>query len=86
MNECSFVYHHHNLMYMSRILTSHSNRRQLKHYHNSYIKKEEYSEHRQISRMERFAKMVSSWLLTIFTKSSILDVSQGSEYASVTLY
>ena len=33
--------------------------------------------------MERFAKVVNGWkLLIIFAKRSILDVWQGSEYAS----
>ena len=33
--------------------------------------------------MERFAKIVNGYqLLTIFTKRSILDIWQGSEYAS----
>ena len=42
-----------------------------------------YLEPRQISKMELFEKLVNGFqLLTIFIKSSILDVWQGSEYAS----
>ena len=59
MNECSFVYHHHNLLYMCQILTSHSNHRQLKHYHNSQINTEVYSEPCQTFKMEPFAKIVN---------------------------
>ena len=41
-----------------------------------------HSEPSETSRMEVFAKMVSNWmLLTIFIKSSMLDVWLGSEYA-----
>ena len=37
----------------------------------------------EASNMELFAKIVNEWkLLTIFEKNSILDVWQGSEYAS----
>ena len=44
---------------------------------------EAYSEHCQTSNMELFAKIVNSFLsLTIFAKSSILDVWQGFEYNS----
>ena len=43
-----------------------------------------YLEPCQTSKMERFVKTVNdSMLLTIFAKGTILDVSQGSEYASV---
>ena len=44
---------------------------------------EVYSKPCQTSNMERFVKIVNRfWPLTIFTKQSILDVPQGSEYAS----
>ena len=44
---------------------------------------EAYSEHSQTSKMEHFPKIVNSWKpLIIMAKSSILDVWQGSEYAS----
>ena len=44
---------------------------------------EAYSEHCQTSRMERFMKIVNGQKpLTIFAKCSILNVWQGSEYAS----
>ena len=44
---------------------------------------EAYSEHWQQSQIELFAKIVNGFQpLIIFTKSSILDVWQGSEYAS----
>ena len=43
-----------------------------------------YSEPCQTSNMEVFAEIGNSFqLLTIFSKSSILDVSQGSEYTCV---
>ena len=43
---------------------------------------EMYSEPSQILKIESFAKKANgSKLLTIFVKSSILDVQQGSEYA-----
>ena len=42
-----------------------------------------HSEPCQISKMELFAKTGNGWkLLTIYRKSSILDVSFGCEYAS----
>ena len=42
-----------------------------------------YSNPCQTSKMERFAKLVNGWKqLTIFAKSFILDVEQGSECAS----
>ena len=41
-----------------------------------------YSEPCQTTEMELFANIVND--LTIFTKSSILDFWQGSEYATVT--
>ena len=42
-----------------------------------------YSELCQASNMELSAKIVNGWnLLTIFAKRSILDVWQGSKYAS----
>ena len=45
--------------------------------------KEKYSELCQISKMESFAKIVNGFQsLTIFAKRYILDVWQGSEYAS----
>ena len=44
---------------------------------------EAYSEHCQTFKIERFEKIVEDFeLLTIFAKRSILDVWQGSEYAS----
>ena len=44
---------------------------------------EAYPEQSQTSKMELFVKIVKSWnLLTIFKKSSILDVRLCSEYAS----
>ena len=44
---------------------------------------EVYSDSCQISKMKRFAKIINSFKpLTIFTKHSILDIWQGSEYAS----
>ena len=43
-----------------------------------------YSDHYKTSNMEFFAKIVDGLkLLTIFLKNWILDVWQGSEYASV---
>ena len=49
-----------------------------------YSPRQMYSEPCQTSKKELFAKTVNSWMpLNIFTKSSILDVWQGSEYASV---
>ena len=43
-----------------------------------------YSEPIQKSKMEHFAKIANRWkLLTFFRKPFILDVWQGSEYASV---
>ena len=45
---------------------------------------EAYLEPCQTSRMEPFTKIIKSFpLLAIFTESCILDVLQGSEYASV---
>ena len=45
--------------------------------------KEKYSELCQIFKMESFAKIVNGFQsLTIFAKRYILDVWQGSEYAS----
>ena len=45
---------------------------------------ETYSEPCQISKMEVFAEIGNGWEpLTSFTRSSILDVYQGSEYVSV---
>ena len=42
-----------------------------------------YSEPYQTSKMECFAKIVNTFqALTIFAKGSILDIWQGSEYAS----
>ena len=42
-----------------------------------------YSEHCQISEMECFAKKINSFtLLIISAKQSILDILQGSKYAS----
>ena len=44
---------------------------------------ETFSEPSQTSKTELFAKIINNWKpLTIFTKSSILDVRLGSEYAS----
>ena len=44
---------------------------------------EAYSEPCQTSKMERFAKIINSFQpLTTFAKRSILDVWQGSEFAS----
>ena len=44
---------------------------------------EAYTEPSQISKMEYFAKTVDAFqALTIFEKSSILEISLGSEYAS----
>ena len=44
---------------------------------------EAYSEPCQTSKIESFAKIVNGFMpLTIFAKRSILDVWQGSEYAS----
>ena len=44
---------------------------------------ETYLEPYQTSKMELFVKIVSGfWLLTIFAKRSILNIWQGSEYAS----
>ena len=44
---------------------------------------EAYSEPYQTSKMERLAKIVKDFqVLTIFSKFSILDICQGSEYAS----
>ena len=55
-----------------------------------YLKKishtQSYSEPYQTSKMEHFAKIVNGWKpFTTFAKHSILDVSQGSEYATNTL-
>ena len=48
-----------------------------------YLDTDMYSKLCQTSKMERFAKTVSSFQpLTIFTKRSISDVWQGSEYVS----
>lgn len=45
-------------------------------------KPDAYSELRQTSNMENFSKIIKEFqLLTNFTKSSILDVMVGSEYA-----
>ena len=45
---------------------------------------EAYSEPCQASKMERFAKQVNVFQpLTFFAKRSILNVWQGSEYASI---
>ena len=45
---------------------------------------ETYSEPRQISKTELFAEIGNCWKpLTSITRSSILDVYQGSEYVSV---
>ena len=45
---------------------------------------EVYSELCQTTKMKRFTKIVINYeSLTIFAKCSILDVWQGSEYASV---
>ena len=45
-----------------------------------------YAEPRQICEMELFSKIVDSFqLLTVFSKSSILDVCLGPEYVSVYL-
>ena len=45
---------------------------------------EVYSEPCQTFKMDQFPKLVNSWKpLAILTKSSILDIWQGSEYASV---
>ena len=42
-----------------------------------------FSESSPTSKMEPFGKIIKNFLrLTIFAKSSILDVWQGSEYAS----
>ena len=42
-----------------------------------------YSEHCQTSKMERFENIIEGFEpLTVFAKRSILDVWQGSEYAS----
>ena len=44
---------------------------------------EAHSEPSQVSKMDLFAKIVKGWKsLTIFAKSSILDVCLGSEYTS----
>ena len=54
---------------------------------NNLSNPETYSEHWQTSKMECFAKIVNSWkLLTFFVKHAILDVWQGSEYASAICY
>ena len=48
---------------------------------------EAYSKPCQTSKMECFAKIVNgSKLKNYFVKHSILDISQGSEYASVICY
>ena len=48
-----------------------------------YLETDMYSKPCQASKMERFAKTVSSFQpLTIFTKRFISDVWQGSEYVS----
>ena len=45
---------------------------------------EVYSELSQTSKMKRFAKVVNGFQpVIIFTKRSIVDVCQGSEYACV---
>ena len=53
-------------------------------YHDKMNKKAEaYSESCETSKTKRFGKIVNSLkLLTIFTKRSILDIWQASEYAS----
>ena len=52
---------------------------ELKRHHLS----QEYSELSQKSKMERFAKIVNSWMkLTMFAERPILDVWLGSENAS----
>ena len=43
--------------------------------------REAYSEPCQTSMIQRFTIMVDFWPLTTFTKRSILDIWQGSEYA-----
>ena len=46
------------------------------------VNSEAYSESYQIFKMKIFGKIVKGFsFLTIFEKSSILDVSQGSEFA-----
>ena len=48
---------------------------------------EEHSKPNQTSKMEHFAKIAKGWKpLTIFTTSSILDVSLCSEYAFALLW
>ena len=48
-----------------------------------YLDTDMYSKPCQTSKMEQFAKAVNSFQpLTIFTKRSISDVWQGSEYVS----
>ena len=48
-------------------------------------KSDAHSEPSEASKMEVFAKIVSNWKpLTVFIKSSMLDVWLGSEYASKT--
>ena len=45
---------------------------------------QKYSELYLTSKMERFAKLISSFQpLTIFPKRSMSDVGQGPEYASI---
>ena len=47
---------------------------------------ETYPDPFEISKMELFADIGNGWKpLTSFTRSSILDVYQGSEYVSVTI-
>ena len=54
-----------------------------KMFYNIKFQTEAYSEPSRTSKMELFAKIVNSRTpLIIFTKSSILDVWLGSEYAS----
>ena len=53
----------------------------------SLLQPEAYSETSGTSTMEFFAKIVNGFqLLTIFAKSSLLDVRLGSEYASDSYY
>ena len=54
----------------------------LSHSNNYFSNSEAYSEPYQLSKMERFAKIINGFQpLTIFAKQSILDVWQDSEYA-----
>ena len=51
------------------------------------IPAEAYSEPCQTSILVLFVKIVNRWLsLTVFAKSSILDILQGSEYVSESCY